>query len=467
MSAFEDFLGNPITADGDHGASLIDDFVGGFLAYETRAVNLLAVADEAVDLPLAQTYAGMLWMFLESTDGPARAAPYVARALVAARHGTRREQLNAALLDAWWRDDIPAALRLGDQIADEFPRDLAAVKIHQYLSFNRGQSPDMVRIALKALPKAGDVAYLHGMLAFGYEQCHLLDEAEAAARRAITLKRKEPWAHHALAHVLLTRGEIDQGAKFLRGVHDSWTDLNSFMSTHLWWHYALFVLSQGREAEALAVYDTHVWGIDKGYSQDQIGAVQLLTRLELAGVAVGDRWEDLANHLAARATDTAQPFLALLYLAGLARAGRAEANTLLSAIRARADSAPDHSRETWTDVAVPAAEGLVAYHRGEWRTAVRRLGPVLPRLVEVGGSHAQRDLFEQVVLDAYIKDRRWTPAQQILETRRGFDPVGVPVNRALGGVYEALGLPSLARQAAARAQATAEAHRHDTPLVTA
>ncbi|WP_040846344.1 hypothetical protein, partial [Nitrospirillum viridazoti] len=84
----EDFLGNPITTDGAHSAGLIDDFVGGLLAYETRAVNLLAVADEAVDLPLVQTYAGMLWMFLESTDGPGRAAPYVARALTAARHGT-------------------------------------------------------------------------------------------------------------------------------------------------------------------------------------------------------------------------------------------------------------------------------------------------------------------------------------------------------------------------------------------
>ncbi|MEE3624511.1 tetratricopeptide repeat protein [Nitrospirillum sp. BR 11752] len=460
----EDFLGNPITTDGAHSAGLIDDFVGGLLSYETRAVNLLAVADEAVDLPLVQTYAGMLWMFLESTEGPGRATPYVGRALAAARHGTRRERLNAAMLEAWWRDDIPGALALGDQIAEEFPRDLAAVKVHQYLNFNRGQSPDMVRIGLKVLPRAGDVAYLHGMLAFGYEQCHLLDEAEAAARRAITLKRKEPWAHHALAHVMLTRGEIDQGAAFLRGVHDSWTDLNSFMSTHLWWHYALFLLSQGREAEALATYDARVWGVDKGYSQDQAGAVQLLSRLELAGVEVGDRWIDLADHLAARATDTAQPFLALLYLMGLARAGRAQADTLLAAIRVQADTAPDHSRETWTDVAIPAAEGLMAYYRGDGRTAVRRLGPVLPRLVEIGGSHAQRDLFEQVVLDAYLKDRRWTPAQQMLELRRGHDPDGVPVNRALAQVYDALGLPSLAQQAAARARGTAEAHRHDTPL---
>ncbi|MDE1150380.1 MAG: tetratricopeptide repeat protein [Azospirillaceae bacterium] len=467
MTAFEDFLGNPVTADGDHSAGLIDDFVGGLLAYETRAVNLLAVADEATDLPLVQTYAGMLWMFLESTDGPAKAAPYVERALKAAENGTAREKLNAALLDAWWRDDIPAALAIGERIAEDFPRDLAAVKIHQYLNFNRGQSPDMVRIGLKVLPRAGDVAYLHGMLAFGFEQCHLLDDAEGAARRAITLKRKEPWAHHALAHVLLTRGEIGQGVDFLRGVKDTWTDLNSFMSTHLWWHFALFLLSQGREAEAVKLYDAHIWGIDKGYSQDQIGAVQLLTRLELAGVDVGDRWDDVAGHLAARSGDTAQPFLALLYLLGLARAGRAEANTLLNAIRDQAAKAPAHSRATWTDVAVPAAEGLVAYHHGDYRTAVTHLGPVLPRMVEIGGSHAQRDLFEQVLLDAHLKGGRWATAQQLLELRRGFDPEGVPVNRALAKVYDHLGLPTLAQRAAGRAAATAAAHRNDAPILTA
>ena len=44
------------------------------------------------------------------------------------------------------------------------------------------------------------------MLAFAYEQCHLLEEAEATARYALQLLPSEPWAQHALAHVLLTRG---------------------------------------------------------------------------------------------------------------------------------------------------------------------------------------------------------------------------------------------------------------------
>jgi ATP/maltotriose-dependent transcriptional regulator MalT len=64
------------------------------------------------------------------------------------------------------------------------------------------------------------------------------------------MRRKEPWAQHALAHVFLTRGRMDEGALFLEEVADTWSGLNSFMLSHIWWHLALFYLSQGRDAEA-------------------------------------------------------------------------------------------------------------------------------------------------------------------------------------------------------------------------
>ncbi|MDP1068958.1 hypothetical protein, partial [Klebsiella pneumoniae] len=91
-------------------------------------------------------------------------------------------------------------------------------------------------------------------------------------------------------------------------------------------------------------------------------------------------------------------------------------------------------------VALPAAEGLAAHVRRDWDEAVRRLGAALPRLVEIGGSHAQRDLFEQLHLDAAIRAGRLVSAQQTLEIRRGFDPDGVHLNRARADVYGRLDL---------------------------
>ncbi|MGO9935255.1 MAG: tetratricopeptide repeat protein [Steroidobacteraceae bacterium] len=453
-----DHLGNPVTGQRDATLRAIDDFVGGYLAYETRAEDIVRAADADPDSCLANAYAGMLWMLLEAPEAGRRAAKYLAAALRAAHQATRREQLNAALLRAWVDDDLALAIRICDQTSDEFPRDLVILKTHQYFEFNRGAAPAMLRVALKVGSANADVAYFHGIAAFAYEQCHLLGEAECAARAALAMRSKEPWAQHALAHVLLTRGRIDEGAQFLEEVADTWTGLNSFMLTHLWWHLALFYLSQGRDGEALKLYDEHCWGIAKSYSQDQIGAISLLARFEIAGIDVGSRWQDLADHLAARANDTVQPFLTLQYLYGLARAGRCQAETLLESVRSYAQRAPEFCRAAWAEAALPGCEGLYAYSRGDYARAWHYLSLAVPRMREAGGSHAQRDLFEQIRLDAAIRSGRLTEAQQLLELRRGADPGGVPVNTALAAVYSKLGLAALAEQAGARAAVTRFRH---------
>jgi tetratricopeptide (TPR) repeat protein len=449
-----DYLGNAITGQRDTTLRSIDEFVEGYLAYESRAEQILVAADADPDSCMANVYAGILWMLLEAPQAASHATKYLTAAERAAWHANRREQLNVAMLRAWVDDDLGRTIRLCDQISDEFPRDLAVVKTHQYFEFNRGNAPDMLRVALKVAAPNRDVPYVHGMAAFGYEQCHLLDEAESEARTALAMRRKEPWAQHALAHVLLTRGRMDEGALFLEEVSDTWTGLNSFMLSHIWWHLALFYLSQGRYAQALELYDRHCWGIAKDYSQDQVGAVSLLARFELAGIDVGSRWQDVAGHLAARAEDTVQPFLTLQYLYGLARAGRPEAATLLGRVGEYARSAPTFSRAVWQEVALPGCQGLYAHARGDYALAWHRLSVAVPRMAETGGSHAQRDLFEQILLDAALRSGRSSVAQHMLEMRRSADPHGVPVNSMLASLYTELGLTTLADQARGRAAFT-------------
>ena len=443
-----DLLGNPLVDDDPALIAGLNDFVGGFLAYETRAEGILATAAAHPDAVMAQVYAGWLWMFLEAPEAPERARPFLEaarRALKAGRTPAHaREAGQVALLTDWVAGDTAAVERRAASVVSSWPGDLAVVKLAQYLAFNRGDAPAMLRIILAALPAHGHNAHAQGMAAFAYEQCHRLDEAEAAARHALTLQRREPWAQHALAHVLLTRGRVDEGLHFLEAVRDTWTDLNSFMLTHLWWHLALFYIARGRLAEALALYDDEVWGVSPGFSQDQVGAVQLLARLEWAGVDVGPRWARLAEHLAVRSQDTTEPFLSLLYLYGLARAGRPEADRLLAAIGARAASASGEAAVAWQQVALPTAEGLVALARGDAVRAEAALSQGLPRLARIGGSHAQRDLFALLQVDAATRAGQWRDAQQALEQRRWVDRHDVPVNARLAALYRQLGLPDLA-----------------------
>ena len=457
-----DSLGNPVHLEDPASLSAVNDFVQGLIACEARATNLLSVAGSDQS-PIVQAYSAALHMFSESRDGPVNARPFIDAALAGAPAASPRERNFVAAVEAWVNGDIPRAIRLHEQLAREFPRDLASVKLGQYHLFNQGDAPGMLRLALAALPHAGDVAYMHGMAAFGWEQCHLLEQAEQAARKAIGMNRKEPWAHHALAHVMLTQGRLTEGLQFMQHSSDTWTGLNSFMVTHNWWHWALFAIDLGMDDAVLRVYDQRVWGVVKAYSQDQIGAVSLLARLELAGVDIGDRWQDLADYLTTRTHDQVLPFLDLQYLYGLARAGRPEADLLMANIEVfctvASCSAPDAigsarqvaftitadgaAADVWQHVCVPAGRGLLAHARGDYATAVEMLGSALPRLMEIGGSHAQRDLFEQIYLDALIRSGRWSAAQQAVQQRLRGQPESIRMRRQAKRVYVALGLDGI------------------------
>jgi hypothetical protein len=427
----QDTLGNEVSGRNDATLRGIDDFVTGFLGYETKATNILAAADADPDSPLANIYAGFTWMFLEAAGAEARATSYLKRAQALRLIANPREQLMLDQLERWIAGDIPAVQRIGETIVDSFPRDLASVKLHQYFSFNRGDAKAMLAIAQKAETANLDSPHLHGMLAFGYEQMHDLARAEREARLALEIKTKEPWAQHALAHVMLSTGRVKEGVAFLGEAQQTWTDLNSFMYTHNWWHKALFHISLGDQQAVFDAYDHHVWGIEPTYSQDQVGAVSLLARMEIAGLNVGDRWQHLAEYLRPRARDVIQPFLTLQYLYGLARADYAEAVTLLAAVEDKANSTDAFDRLVWRDVALPAARGVYAHAKRDWGTAARNLTIANPRMTEIGGSHAQRDLFGQILLDAHLKLGNWAIAEQMLEMRRTWDPDGVSLNRAL------------------------------------
>ena len=438
-----DVLGNPVTLRDPASLGPVNDFVEGFIASEARAVNILqAQADGSA---IVQAYCAALHMFAESPDAPANARPFLAAAQAAAGDATLREQRFVAAVGAWVDGDVARALDLLEEGVRAHPRDLASLKLAHYHAFNGGDSPRMLRLALAAEGAAGDVPFLHGMLAFAWEQCHFLEQAEAAARRAMALRRKEPWAHHALAHVMLTQGRIHEGHAFLQDVSPTWTGLNSFMVTHNWWHQALFALELDRIDEALALHDQHVWGEVKDYSQDQVNAVSLLARIELAGGDVGDRWQDVAGYLEPRLQDHVLPFLDLQYLYGLARAGRLEAaRTLLANIERHALRQNGAQAAVWQRVCAPAARGLLAHAQGDHPTAVEALGHALPRLVEIGGSHAQRDLFAQIHLDALVRSGHAAGAQHVLQPQLRAAPESKRLRRQAAKLYAALGLPALA-----------------------
>ena len=421
----------------------IDDFVTGFVGYHPRAVNVLETAEAHPDSALANTLAGFLWMFLERPEAPEKAAPWEARA-AACTGLNRRERGLLALLDAWRARDARRALAIAEDILADHPGDLATLKIGQYHAFNLGDAPAMLRLALGSREAADAHAPFHSVLAFAREECGELAAAERAAGRALELDADEPWAHHAFSHTYLTRGEVDAGRRFLTEHAPSWRGLNSFMYTHNFWHLALFEIAAGEGEAALRTFDERVWGVEPDYSQDQVNAISLLARLECADVDVGDRWRRMAPHLLSRADDVVQPFVTLHYLYGLARAEAPEADTLLALIE-RQEAQPEvpADRALWRAVGIPAAQGLVAHARGEHDAAVELLSRVGTRWWMTGGSHAQRELFERLHLEAKVRAECWTDAHAPLVALCRREPDDVALGARLARARARLGLDAL------------------------
>src|SRR5262249_4732511 len=55
------------------------------------------------------------------------------------------------------------------------------------------------------------------------------------------------------------------------------------------------------------------------------------------------------------------------------------------------------------DVLVPLVEGIHAFAARDYRRAVERMEPLTPRIVELGGSRAQRDVFHDTLLEATFR----------------------------------------------------------------
>jgi hypothetical protein len=54
-------------------------------------------------------------------------------------------------------------------------------------------------------------------------------------------------------------------------------------------------------------------------------------------------------------------------------------------------------------VLVPLVEGLHAFAGGDYARTVARLEPLRPRIVELGGSRAQRDVFHDTLFEACFR----------------------------------------------------------------
>jgi hypothetical protein len=442
---FKNARGLEVTASSQLTVDSLDQFSDALLGFSDQSGTYLDAAAADDTCPLAQSLICLDWLSAETSPGNIKAKIHLGKAIEIQASATPREKKIIKASQFWTDGDLREAALTFDELLTVHPDDITSAKICQGLYFNLGDAPGILRAPMKVAERCSDSPYTHGMLAFGYEECNLLDEAEASALKAIDMQRKEPWAHHAYAHVCEARGNYEQGAAFMEELSDSWTGLSSFMYTHNWWHMCLSYIDMNRLDDALVIFDQHIWCVDKGCVQDQINAISLLYRLERVGVDPGDRWSDIAKFVAERAYDQVSVFLDLQFIYALARADHPESDKMLERIHKRAEQATPHERNAWQKVAGVAAPGLVDLARGKPDTASGAMISIFPYLSQIGGSFAQRDLMHLFHLDSLIATGEFHRAHEILEKRRMNRPSVNWIRRSLNTVYNALDLPKVAK----------------------
>jgi len=436
-----------------------------WLAFGKGLPDVVAAADKEERCALLPLMSANLLLTVNSAAAFDLAKRQFAQARKLATPANAREQAWLAGTEAWFAGDRERAQKIHEDIVADWPRDLVSAKIGQIHAIDRGDAEGILRIGERILPANRDNHYVWAMHAFGLEECNRIDEADAHARKAIEMDRRDPWAHHVVAHCLEARGHMVEGVAFMQSMSDTWEGCNSFMYTHNWWHVALFLIDLDRTDEAIELFDKHVWAIDKEFCEDQINAVSLLARLELHGADVGARWADVASYVKPRLHEHFSPFLDLQYLYGLARAGEQSAVTeMLASLEDRAEQAGAGEREAWADCAVPAAHGLAAHAfslsgKGDYAEAARLLGQAVPHLTSIGGSIAQRALFGAIHLDSLIRSGWNDAALKILQADDRERPTVPATKRALADLLRKLGRTEQAMTAEYQAEQLARQYQ--------
>jgi len=396
----KDARGLDVTTDDATAVAAADDFAARLLRLDQGVEAILDAAKRWPDTPIVQLYAATFWLYGQ-TGGALETAAVHLRACDALAMNTRERALRRALA-LWHGNDNLRAVEAMEAITSEWPGDLLTAKIAEFLYYVLGQQymGPRFRAHMRRLEgaHAADPDFL-AMTAFASELCSDYAAAEAAAERALAIEPKNPWAQHALSHVLIRQGRVAEGLARLESFLPLLAACGRPIHCHDAWHLALLHLERLDVAAAMRVFRTHIWGITPDFVVEQLDAIALLWRIEMAAGPMDAQWPSIAGHIAPRALETFMPFMNAHYVYALARAGRADAvEAALAGVRARSAADDEEVKRVWAPVGRAVIEAAAAFGTGDRARAAALLDPIMPMMTSIGGSDAQDDLFRQTYL---------------------------------------------------------------------
>ncbi len=331
-------------------------------------------------------------------------------------------RLEASLLDAVTVASAGhgvEAATIYEQLLNDAPDNLFLHVLVQEQTFWLGQSHWMHGIIEQAAPTWSETHPDYGPLlslrAFANEEAGFFSEAEHFGRAAVEIDPSDVWGAHAVAHVLVMKGEIRDGVKWLEGLSANWGHANQ-MRHHLWWHFCLFLLELGEYDRILELLDTEVRNLNSPLVKASPAATidinnysSLLMRLELYGVDVSMHWQKLAALCSERISNHASAFSNIHDMMVLSACGNLDDAKALLANMMQQFSAADQISSlalSYKVVGIPVCEAILAHRAKDFAQVLHKLGGVRHQLQMMGASHAQRDVFYHLLVHAAEQENR-------------------------------------------------------------
>ncbi|MEM9684078.1 MAG: hypothetical protein AAF942_12490 [Pseudomonadota bacterium] len=392
-----DFRGVPVSAGSETALAASDNFNRRLVRMDAGVGEIFAAQAAEPDDPLLALYTALVNLYGQQQAGNDAAAELLTQVADLSADLSPRDRMFLGALDAICRRRYREARDKLEALTAAFPEDLLAAKVCEFAYYLLGQhysGPRFRDHMARLAPAHGDDPDFLGMLSFAYELSDEFAEAEAIGLRAIDAESRNPWAEHAISHALIRQGRAVEGRDRMRAFLPVLRTCDPLIFCHDIWHLALLELDLGDLAEARRILEEDVWGPYPGTSAQQVDAVSLGWRLEMAGIDFGTFWDDVADQAEMATGSVFIPFVSAHLAYALARAGRTDAVTrLITAVRERTAADDEEARHVWVPVGRAVVEAAAAHGAGDFARAASLLEPVADKIAMVGGSDAQTDLF--------------------------------------------------------------------------
>ncbi|XP_005379564.1 PREDICTED: tetratricopeptide repeat protein 38 isoform X2 [Chinchilla lanigera] len=322
---------------------------------------------------------------------------------------TQREQLHVSAVETFAKGNFPKACELWEEILRDHPTDMLALKFahdgYFYLGYQEQMRDSVARVYPFWTPDVPLSSYVKGLYSFGLMETHFYDQAEKLAKEALSIEPTDAWSVHTVAHVHEMRAEVKAGTEFMQRSESQWKD-SDMLACHNYWHWALYLIEKGEYEAALTIYDDHILPRLKGRGSvlDVVDSCSMLFRLQMEGVSVGQRWQDVLPVTRPHTQDHILLFNdAHFLMASLGAQDRQTTQDLLTGLQEASKSPGENCQHQLArDVGLPLCLAMVEFKDGNPDRALELLLPIRYRIVQMGGSDAQRDVFNQMLIHAAL-----------------------------------------------------------------